>query len=53
MTVKTKYIAWGVLGFFAIIGWNIFLIQRDSAMFEASRVRACEQLNMWHPDCKR
>jgi hypothetical protein len=53
MLMSAKYIACMVIGFAAILGWNIFLIQRDSAMFEANRVRVCEQLNVWHPDCKR
>jgi hypothetical protein len=33
--MKTKYIAAGLIGFSAIIAWNIFCIQRDDAMFKA------------------
>ena len=33
--MSTKYIAAGLIGVAAIIGWNVFLIQRDAKMFEA------------------
>ena len=51
--MSRKRIAYAAIAIVAIIGWNAFLIQRDARMFEANRVRACEQLNVWHPDCKR
>jgi len=33
--MNKKYIAAFVLGLFAIVGWNVFLIQRDAKLFEA------------------
>jgi len=33
--VNRKYIITFALGFAAIIGWNIFLVQRDDQMFDA------------------
>jgi hypothetical protein len=33
--MNTKYIAAGLIGFSAILAWNIFCIQRDDAMFKA------------------
>jgi hypothetical protein len=33
--MSTKYIAAGLIGFSAIIAWNIFLVQRDAKLFEA------------------
>jgi len=30
-----KYVISGLIGFAVILGWNIFLIQRDNKMFEA------------------
>jgi len=35
MITQRKYIISFVLGFFAIIGWNVFLIQRDNRMHDA------------------
>lgn len=38
-----------------ILGWNVFLIQRDNKMFEGYKNRQqqiCEQMKEWHPDCK-
>jgi hypothetical protein len=32
--MNRKYIAAFALGFLTIIGWNIFCIQRDDAMFK-------------------
>jgi hypothetical protein len=40
-----KYVAAGLIGFLAIIGWNIFLIQRDERMYDAYyRAKAIENL---------
>ena len=33
--MNRKYIAAGLIGIAAIVGWNIFLIQRDAKLFEA------------------
>jgi len=33
--MKLKYFLAGLTAFSAIIGWNIFLIQRDDAMYRA------------------
>jgi len=30
-----KYVISGLIGFAVILGWNVFLIQRDNKMFEA------------------
>lgn len=54
--MKTKYIVSGLAAFSFIIGWNIFLIQRDAKMFEAynqptPKDRFCQQQTHWHPDC--
>lgn len=36
MTItERKYLVAGLIGFVAIIGWNIFCIQRDDAMYKA------------------
>ena len=37
-----------------IVGWNLFLIQRDNKMFEGYKNRQaqiCEQMKSFHPDC--
>lgn len=54
--MKTKYIVSGLAAFSFIIGWNIFLIQRDAKMFEAynqptPKDRFCQQQTNWNPDC--
>jgi len=33
--MNRKYIITFALGFAAIVGWNVFLIQRDDRMFDA------------------
>jgi hypothetical protein len=33
--MNRKYLAAGLIGFVVIIGWNIFCIQRDDAMYKA------------------
>ena len=33
--MNKKYIVATVIGFTAIIGWNLFLIQRDAKLFES------------------
>ena len=65
--MNTKVISYGLLAFFAVIGWNVFLIQRDKKMFDAYEKAAameklknpaynsiktwCERQSDWHPDC--
>jgi cytochrome b len=42
------------LAFAVILGWNVFLIQRDTKMFEAYKQRqaqVCKQLKEISPDC--
>ena len=33
--MSKKHIIAGLIGFAVILGWNVFLIQRDNKMFEA------------------
>jgi len=33
--MNRKYIVAGLIGFAAILGWNVFLIQRDDRMYDA------------------
>lgn len=33
--MKLKYIVTGVVGIIFVIGWNMFLIQRDQKLFDA------------------
>ena len=43
--MNRKYIITFALGFLAIIGWNVFLIQRDDALYKAYyRQQAMENL---------
>lgn len=54
--MKLKYLVAGMIAFFAIIGWNVFLIQRDQKLFDAydnltPKERFCKQQAQWHPDC--
>jgi hypothetical protein len=43
--MNRKYIAVFAIGFLAIIGWNIFLVQRDDRMYDAYyRTKAIENL---------
>jgi hypothetical protein len=65
--MNSKVIAYGILAFFAVIGWNIFLIQRDNRMFDAYEKQSkilreqtppspplqewCKNQAGWHPDC--
>jgi len=43
--MNRKYITVFALSFLAIIGWNIFLVQRDDAMYKAYyRQQAIENL---------
>ena len=54
--MNRKYLAAGLIGFSVIIGWNIFCIQRDDAMFrvyyqQKAHKEFCSQQAGWHPDC--
>jgi len=51
-----KYILAGLIGLASIIGWNVFLIQRDQMTFNAydkltPKEQFCKQQSGWHPDC--
>jgi hypothetical protein len=43
--MNRKYITVFALGFLAMIGWNVFLVQRDERMYDAYyRTKAIENL---------
>ena len=43
--MNRKYIASFALGFLAILGWNVFLIQRDEKLYDSYyRAKAIENL---------
>jgi len=43
--MNRKYIVAGLIGFAVILGWNVFLIQRDEKMYDAYyRSKATENL---------
>mgnify|MGYP003333969822 CR=1 FL=1 len=43
--MNRKYLAAGLIAFFVVIGWNVFLSHRDDAMFkEYSRHQAMVNL---------
>jgi hypothetical protein len=43
--MKPKYLAAGLIAFSAVIGWNVFLVQRDDAMYkEYYRRQAIENI---------
>ena len=43
--MKKKHIVAGLIGFAVILGWNVFLIQRDDKMYDAYyRSKAIENL---------
>jgi hypothetical protein len=43
--MNRKYIVAGLIGFAVILGWNVFLIQRDDVMYKAYyRQQAIENL---------
>jgi hypothetical protein len=52
--MKLPYI---LLAAVTILGYNVFLIQRDQKMFDGydkmnAKEHYCSQLKTWHPDCK-
>ena len=50
-----RYIIAFILLILTMLGWNVFLIQRDKELFKAYDQRqqeiACSQLPQPHPDC--
>jgi len=43
--VNKKYVAAGLISFAAILGWNVFLIQRDERLYDSYyRAKAIENL---------
>jgi hypothetical protein len=43
--MNRKYVVAGLIGFAFILGWNVFLIQRDDQMYDAYyRSKAIENL---------
>ena len=43
--MNKKYVVAGLIGFAVILGWNVFLIQRDDRMFDSYyRAKAIENL---------
>ena len=43
--MNKKYVIAGLIGFAVILGWNIFLIQRDERMYDSYyRAKAIENL---------
>ena len=43
--MNRKYITVFVLGFLAMIGWNVFLVQRDERLYDAYyRTKAIENI---------
>ena len=43
--MNRKYVVAGLIGFVAIIGWNLFLIQRDERLYDSYyRAKAIENL---------
>jgi hypothetical protein len=65
--MNSKVIAYGIIGIFLIIGWNLIIIQRDNRMFDAFEKKLaielmknplsnslrewCKRQADWHPDC--
>jgi len=52
--MTSKNITYIFLAFIGILIWNVFLIQRDSQMFNGYKNRQqqiCEQIKSFHPDC--
>ena len=42
--MNRKYIVAGLIGFAVILGWNVFLVQRDKNLFEAYDQQAIQNL---------
>jgi hypothetical protein len=42
MVMNRKYFGAGILALFVMIGWNVFLIQRDNQLFRAVYTQSTE-----------
>jgi hypothetical protein len=54
MVMPERYIIAFILLILTMLGWNVFLIQRDAKLFDSyanQKEKVCAQLNTWHPDC--
>ena len=57
MNIPPRYILTGVVFLIGFFGYNAFLIQRDSKLFDAyygnltPKEKFCQQQAGWHPDC--
>lgn len=54
MNLSPKYIVTFILMAFAMIGWNVFLIQRDNTLFDNAstmKERYCAAQVKFTPDC--
>jgi hypothetical protein len=54
--MKSNQIICIFFGVIAILGWNGFLVQRDSKLYSAyskltPEQKSCSQQLKWHPDC--
>ena len=65
--MNSKLISYTILGAITILGWNLFLIERDKKMFDSDAGRQailnlqkppssslkqfCSNQAGWHPDC--
>ena len=58
--MKSTQVVYIFFAFIAILGWNVWAIERDKKLFEAydagkietAKEQYCSQLEVWHPDCK-
>ena len=54
--MNRKYVIVGLIGLIAIVGWNVFLTQRDENLFKAyyketAKQEYCKNQAGWNPDC--
>jgi hypothetical protein len=56
--MNRKYVATALIGSVVILGWNVFLVQRDDKLFKAyyqetAKEQYCKSLSPsgFHPDC--
>jgi hypothetical protein len=64
--MKSTQVVYIYLAIIGLIGFNVFLAQRDQQLFDSfdklqrqgvsntltSHEKVCKQLKVWHPDCK-